>query len=193
MFALSTAFIRLNDNLGGTYGFVRACIGPFFGYLVGCCEALEFMAYVVAAVIPFGEMLTLVFKTSKNFEPFYWFLFFSTSLGINIIGGKFFWMFVRIISVISLLLLLLYLFATFQFVDFNKFAVDNSNESEEESDYHFSGTLFMKYYPLASWLYIGVEALPLVCVDARKVNASSFFLSFFLLDLISFFFHFSLS
>lgn len=135
------------------------CLGPFFGYLVGCCETLEFIAYVISAVIPFGEMLTPLFNAPVKYEPIYWTFFFVTAVGINVIGGKVFWTFNRIIGTVSLLLILIYIASTIQYCDFSKHA---------EAPTTFDGGNFLTFLPLATWWYIGVEALPLACVDCEK-------------------------
>jgi ethanolamine permease len=153
---------------GGAYGFVRVCIGPFFGYLIGCLEALQNMAYVIAAVIPLGEMLTVVFRTSPKYEPLYWVVFFITALSINIVGGKSFWRFVRVIGFVSLVLLLLYIGASAQYGDFQRYS------QSDVSNYHFNGRRFMSYFPYSSWFFIGIEALPLACTDCKQVSCSLF-------------------
>eukprot|EP01033_Poteriospumella_lacustris_P024782 gene24782-gene21542 len=107
---------------GGSYGFVRVCLGPFFGYFVGCCETLQNIAYVATAVITSSKMISTVFHTSANYEPIYWTFFFITSIAINIIGGNVFWKFSRYIGIISLLIILLYIVAAAQFSDFSKWS-----------------------------------------------------------------------
>jgi ethanolamine permease len=144
---------------GGSYGFVRVCLGPFFGYLIGCCETMQNIAYVISAVIPFGQMLTMLFKAKSKYEPAYWTFFFLSAVAINVAGGKTFWWFSRIIGIVSLLLVLIYIGTTAQFGDFNTYAEATST---------FSAENFIVYLPLASWYYIGVEALPLACVDCEK-------------------------
>ena len=147
---------------GGSYGFVRVCIGPFFGYCIGCCEALQNIAYTISAVIPFARMLTTVFNEDNHYEPAYWALFFVVAMGINIAGGKVFWYFNNAIGMISLALVIIYIVSTAQYCDFSRYA--------EPSYSSFNGRAFVTYFPLSSWFFLGVEAIPLACVDCEKVN-----------------------
>lgn len=149
---------------GGVYGFVRVCVGPFFGYVVGCCEALQNIAYVASSVIPFGQMLSITLDLPESYEPIYWTIFFVSSIALNIIGGKIFWNFVRVVGVASLLIHILYFGATAQYGVFGRYS-DSSVRS-----YSFDGYAFMVYFPVCSWYFIGVESLPLSSVDCPKVS-----------------------
>ncbi len=141
---------------------MRVCIGPYFGYIVGCCEALQNIAYVTASVIPFGQMLTHALGTPVEYEPLWWAFFYLTAIGINVMGGRVFWNFNRVIGVISLLFLLIYILGTAKFCDFNKFSESNV------AAYEFNGTSFVSVYPVIAFFFIGVEGLPLVCVDCEN-------------------------
>eukprot|EP01040_Poterioochromonas_malhamensis_P002994 gene2990-3181_t len=145
---------------GGSYGFVRVCIGPFFGYVIGCCEALQNVAYVVSAVIPLAQMLPLLLKMDHTYEPLIWVFFFLTALAFNIIGKNYFWKFNVVIGMVSLVLIVFYIASTIQYVDFDKFS--------GVQDSSFDGGNFMTYLPYCAWFFMGIEGLPLTCVDCAK-------------------------
>eukprot|EP01040_Poterioochromonas_malhamensis_P002995 gene2991-3182_t len=145
---------------GGSYGFVRVCIGPFFGYVIGCCEALQNVAYVVSAVIPLAQMLSLLLKMDHTYEPLTWVFFFLTALAFNILGKNYFWKFNLVIGMVSLVLIVLYIASTIQYVEFDKFS--------GVQDYSFDGGDFMTYLPYCAWFFMGIEGLPLTCVDCAK-------------------------
>eukprot|EP01031_Cornospumella_fuschlensis_P035406 gene35406-42915_t len=42
---------------GGSYGYVRCTLGPFIGFIVGCCETMEYVLYVATAVAEFGVLM----------------------------------------------------------------------------------------------------------------------------------------
>ncbi len=149
---------------GGSYGFVRASIGPFFGYLDGCAEAMQSIAYVASSVIPLAQMVTLAIEKTADWEPAYWVVFFVTSIYINVAGGKLFWWFNRIIGMVSLLLIILYILAAIKFCDFSKFSEGSIK------DYKFDGHAFIVQLPVAAWWYVGSESLPLACVDCSDVS-----------------------
>lgn len=183
---------------GGSYGFVRACIGPFSGYMIGCCEAVQNIIYVSATAMPLAGMLTSGLNISTDFVPMFWVLFFVTSILLNVIGGQFFWKFNLIIGLVSLGLILVYLGMTIQYTNFNEFvasipsiainnattAIVNTLNTTSYDDYvpihtsGFDGESMMTYFPLAAWFFIGVETLPLTCVDCDNVSQSIAFFHF---------------
>jgi amino acid transporter len=155
---------------GGAYGYVRATIGPFFGYLVGCCEAIQNIVYVSVSVIPFAQVCTLAFQVPVDYEPIYWVFFFVTAIYINNRGGKFFWRFSTIIGIVSFLLIIVYILGTIPQMDFEKHS--------QQRDYPKDGGKFvnnmMQALPVASWFYIGVESIPLACIDCASVSCLAY-------------------
>ena len=55
------------SQLGGSFFFARATIGRLSGFCVGCCEAMEYIAYVSATVIVFGQMVTYITGVKSRF------------------------------------------------------------------------------------------------------------------------------
>lgn len=147
---------------GGSYGFARVCLGPYFGFLVGCCEAMQNIAYVSSAAVPLAWMFSIVFQSDKAYEPAYFVLFYVSAVAVNVIGGNVFWWFCRIIGAISLIITVLYIIGTSYNGDFSKFS------GSQVINYPFNGSNFMTYLPLCAWYYIGVESLPLACVDCNN-------------------------
>eukprot|EP01031_Cornospumella_fuschlensis_P041457 gene41457-50584_t len=149
---------------GGSYGFVRAAMGPFYGFVVGYYEAVLNIMYVASSVIPFGEMMTVVTGFPKKYEPLYWVLFFVTALYIHARRGKLFWGVNAAIAVASLLILLLFVFATLQYADIEKHALPYNNHRGTGGQVidAFAGL------PLSSWLYVGVEMLPLAAIESKQ-------------------------
>lgn len=174
---------------GGAYGLARCTLGFYPGYLVGCCECVEYIIYVSVTAMVIGSMLTEFFQTPETYQPLWWLLFYVTALPIQIWGGKVFWRFNYVMAIISILVLLIYVFGSMAFVDFNKFAplfdrnatstelfsdssiqLTNSTEPYTEqykvtsSDYFVGGgETFMRCFPLAAWFYVGVESLAFAC------------------------------
>jgi len=142
---------------GGAYGLSRCTLGFFPGFLIGCCEALEYIVYVATSVISFGAMIVTAVPSAKGYEPLIWLSFYLSALWIYMKGGKVFWMFNRAIGVVSLLILLLYVFGSLSFVDFK------ANVSAHQLGDFNGSAAFMKALPLAAWFFVGVEALPMTC------------------------------
>lgn len=147
---------------GGSYGYARVCLGPYFGFLVGCCEAMQNIAYVSSAAVPLAWMFSIIFHSDSSYEPAFFVFFYVSAVAVNIIGGNVFWWFCRIIGVISLIITVLYIVGTSYNGDFAKFS------ESRVADYAFSGNNFVKFLPLCAWYYIGVESLPLACVDCNN-------------------------
>ncbi|KAG7382153.1 hypothetical protein PHYPSEUDO_005179 [Phytophthora pseudosyringae] len=140
---------------GGSYGLARCTLGFYPAFMVGCCEALEYIAYVSASTIAFVDLVVDVAPSLKWLSPLLWALFYASALFIQIRGGRVFWIFNLGIGIVSLAIVIVYCFGSFAFVDFTKYGSD----AELEFVDGFNG--FMKALPLAAWFFVGVEALSL--------------------------------
>lgn len=140
---------------GGSYGLARCTLGFYPAFMVGCCEALEYIAYVSASTIAFVDLIVDVSPSLESLSPLLWALFYASALLIQIKGGRVFWIFNLGIGVISLVIVVVYCFGSVAFVDFSKYASDPELEFVDG----FNG--FMKALPLAAWFFVGVEALSL--------------------------------
>jgi ethanolamine permease len=60
---------------GGAYGLARVTLGNFLGYLIGCCETLEYIIYVATSAVSLGEMITEANPAASAFQPLIWFVF----------------------------------------------------------------------------------------------------------------------
>lgn len=140
------------------------------GYLVGCCEAAEYILYVASAVVEIGRLLTVITELSPSFEPLYWISFYAISLVIQMKGGRTFWRFNAVIAIITLLLIVMYCLASLPNVNFAKFAI---SDSDHEPGTRHLGRMFEEifhFFPLVSWFYVGVESMTLSCDDIPQAN-----------------------
>lgn len=145
---------------GGSYGYVRCALGPFNGYLVGFCESIEYVLYVSAAVVVFGDLVTSMTGAHEEYAPLYWLIFFVISLSVIIPGGPVFWQFSNIQAFAALFLILIYCFGGMSEVNLAKY----------DSGFIGGGDDFMLFYPLAAWFYVGVEAMTLTCEDIKDAG-----------------------
>jgi len=154
---------------GGTYGLARCTLGFFPGFLVGCFESFSSITYASLAALILGSMVCQFCSVDKTFQPLFWFIFYSTSLSLQIFGDKLFWKFTNIFGVFSLFSILVYVFGAVKFTDFPTFALAGSPV--------FVGAKFsefMNILPFPALFFIGIEFLPLSCdmfekTDPRKV------------------------
>ena len=76
---------------GGAYGLARVSLGLWQGFVVGCCEAVEYIVYVSSAALSLGTMIQEASGTSRQMIPVFCLIFYVISTGLNIIGGSLFW------------------------------------------------------------------------------------------------------
>lgn len=151
---------------GGAYGLSRCTLGFFPGYLIGCCEALEYIAYVATSVVSLAQMIIQAAPILAGLEPAIALVFYLSALFFHIRGDRAFWRFNMAIGSISIFIVLLYCFGSLPYVNFAKYADDPSMRFVNG----FSG--FMKALPLASWFFVGVEALSLASDQVAQPKTS---------------------
>ena len=147
---------------GGIYGFVRAFVDPFSGYLVSRFELVMIICYVASLVISIGTMPTTAGVSPKEYEPLWWLFFFVTSTGIALIGCNYteYWIFIRLIGGLSLLLLVIFILGSFSYVNYDQY-----HTAGEEMDVD----VFVRIYQCAG-MFRGVQYLPLVSIKLADVS-----------------------
>jgi hypothetical protein len=135
----------------------------FLGYLVGVCEVLQNVSYVSATAIPLAQLIVTSADQPDSYKPIYWILFYLSSLTILIAGNQVLWKFNLLIGLVSLLIVFVYIFGSIQYGDFH-------HNAEASISHDFNAWTMLQHFPLASWFYIGVQSLPLCCVDCAEVK-----------------------
>ncbi|KAG3153173.1 hypothetical protein PI126_g10196 [Phytophthora idaei] len=140
---------------GGSYGLARCTLGFYPAFMIGCCEALEYIAYVSTSTISFVDLIVDAVPSLGSLSPLLWTFFYASALLIQLKGGREFWIFNLSIGVVSLVITVIYCLGSFAFVNFGKYGAD--------PNFEFVGGFpgFMKAPPLAAWFFVGVEALNL--------------------------------
>ncbi|OQR97524.1 Amino Acid-Polyamine-Organocation (APC) Family [Achlya hypogyna] len=139
---------------GGAYGLSRCCLGYFSGFVIGCCEALEYIAYVSTSVLMLGEMLQIVLPAITDaLLPVAWLVIYVVAVVIHIYGGCFFWLFNRFVALLSTVLLLAYCLGSLPTVSFT------SNAGGSDNMFVGGFSSFFTTMPLAAWFFVGVEVL----------------------------------
>ncbi|GMF27708.1 unnamed protein product [Phytophthora lilii] len=140
---------------GGAYGLARCTLGFYPAFMIGCCEAVEYIAYVSTSTIAFVDLVVDTTPELKSFRPLLWGLFYLSALTFHIKGGRAFWISNLVLGIVSLGIVILYCIGSLPFVSFREYAADPNFEFVDG----FAG--FMKALPLAAWFFVGVEALPM--------------------------------
>jgi len=152
---------------GGVYGFVRAFLGPFSGYIVSRFEIIMVICYVAALVQSIGTFPTLAGISSKEVEPAWWLLYFVTATGIALLGCNYkeYWMFIRVIGGLSLLLLVMYILGSFGSVNYDSWA---------GGDERFDGDIMIPRIYETAGMFRGLQYLPLVSIKLADVSQKGF-------------------
>ncbi|GAB9477107.1 Atp-binding protein [Globisporangium polare] len=149
---------------GGAYGLSRCTLGFFPGYLIGCCEALEYIAYVAASVVSLAQMIVEAAPSLEGLEPAIALAFYASALCFHTRGDRrVFWVFNMALGSTSLLIVVLYCLGSLPFVSFAKNAASDPSLQFVNG---FAG--FMKALPLAAWFFVGVEALSLASDEVAQ-------------------------
>ncbi|KAJ0396468.1 hypothetical protein ATCC90586_003936 [Pythium insidiosum] len=152
---------------GGAYGLARCTLGFFPAFLIGCCEALEYIAYVASSVLSLGDMLVQVVPSLYPYRPLLWLAFYLSALVVHVAGDRAFWRVNRVLGVVSIGILLLYVLGSLRYADFKQYA------AKDDALLMVGGiSAFMKALPLCCWFFVGIEALNLASDHAQEPKRS---------------------
>jgi ethanolamine permease len=155
---------------GGAYGMARVTLGLYTGFIVGCMEAVEYIAYVASSSIFLSGLLCGITATATSMIPLYCLAFFVVTIWIQIAGGRWFWTCSSGLGVASLCILLIYIFGSINWARVENIAASSTTAGVEYS--YFTGGVrsFITVTPLAGWWYVGVESLNLSCAFVSNVS-----------------------
>ncbi|KAF0686957.1 Aste57867_21249 [Aphanomyces stellatus] len=137
---------------GGAYGLARCTLGFDVGFVVACCEIIEYIAYTATAMTSLTSVLAYVMPSTAIYQPIIWFFVYIALLGMHILGDKWFWRANLVLCFGSLLFTFIWIFGSIQYLDYKTNA-----PPETMFIGGFSG--FMQALPSATWLFVGLEAL----------------------------------
>lgn len=109
---------------GGAWGQARFTIGFYPGYLIGCCEILEYTSWGSLN----ANNLVEVVSTVTYIKCICFLVFALANINVLCIGGRLFWPLILSLAVVSLIILLIYSFGALRAVDFN-----NARSSQPQS------------------------------------------------------------
>jgi ethanolamine permease len=146
---------------GGSYGLARVSLGFYIGFVVGCCEAIEYMLYSSLVCSDLGDMIAQFFHMDDIYKPVLWIFFFIVALTVQIRGGQLFWNVNVVLALISLTLIIIYCFGSLRYVNFNAYAKKANYDDElPHVGYFFGGgKLFMKSVHLIGCFFVGIDSL----------------------------------
>ncbi|RHY22385.1 hypothetical protein DYB25_006780 [Aphanomyces astaci] len=139
---------------GGVYGLSRCTLGFYAGFILGCCEILEYLLYVVSVNVTLGRLVSAWWPLMQPYEPVVWFASHAFSLVILCVGGKVFWRFNLALAIALVGFVLMYCVGSASYA--------NIWEHGGGSDWLFHGSSvfdFVRAFPMAMWFFTGIEAL----------------------------------
>eukprot|EP00600_Ochromonadales_sp_CCMP1393_P005389 CAMPEP_0174954918 /NCGR_PEP_ID=MMETSP0004_2-20121128/695_1 /TAXON_ID=420556 /ORGANISM="Ochromonas sp., Strain CCMP1393" /LENGTH=697 /DNA_ID=CAMNT_0016202793 /DNA_START=5 /DNA_END=2094 /DNA_ORIENTATION=- len=154
---------------GGHFGYVRASLGPFWGYMAGIMGLIESIFFLAVSLLKVGQAITVVFQTHRAYEWLWWVLSYLCMIGFHVRGGLTLWNFVSVCAIATLASLLIFLFGSFAVMDFNKYAFQNSPSGWPSRDNTLEFFLVLR---LPGWFFKGTDLITLACEeikDAPKV------------------------
>lgn len=154
---------------GGAFGYCRCALGPFWGFVVGASEILQYFMFVAGSVQFGSAAITFALGTSSDIEPIYYLIIYLVTFFVQLRGGNLLWNVVVVCSIVTIFPVILFLFGAFLNFDYNKYARANSNMYD--SFPNFDGFMRSAFFG-PSYLYIGVEMLPQVCNHVRDPNVT---------------------
>ncbi len=151
---------------GGIYGFVRAFVGPFTGYVVSRFEIIQNISYLTSTVMLLASFPTTADLTPKSLEPLWWVVLFTSAVSIALVGCNYraYWGFIQVMGGLSLLLLVIYICGSMQYVNYDK-NVDGDSKFEAGHFFryvhHTAGMFRGIQYSLLSWCC--TDCFPFIC------------------------------
>jgi hypothetical protein len=149
---------------GGAYGLARVSLGLWPGFMVGCCESVEYILYTASSALFLADLIQTTAGTDPFTIPIFIVVFYIVALLICIPGGHVFWKTNMFLAVVSFALLLMYNLGALKYINSKEYisalkttgAVDDTTT---RSTFIGGPKAFFTVFPLAGWYYVGVESL----------------------------------
>ncbi|CAK4147144.1 unnamed protein product [Aphanomyces euteiches] len=138
---------------GGSYGLARCTLGFYAGFLVGCCDILEYIIFTSLGCVLLGQMLVSKWEWLDPYQPLIWLVNLVIPLAIAIRGGHLYWR----VNFGSAILLLVVVFFYF----FSAMTAASLTEYSGGAEFACVGGFasFFTALPQAASLFSGVEGL----------------------------------
>lgn len=151
---------------GGLYGFIRVTMGPYVGFIVGCCEMVQNCVNASLSLHWTGIFVAQIFHLSTNFAPIVWLIVLTAMVGVNLMGTGTFWRANTILVLMCFVLLLLFYAIAMPCID----CAEHGGGGFTTTDMNHATFQWFKYMAFPGFFYTGVEMLPMACADAKDVS-----------------------
>lgn len=147
---------------GGSFGFVRCSLGPFWGFVAANVERVVYILYTVRSVQKLAQLVTVAALTSPHMEKVWVLCAYVALMCLHIRGGNLFWGTMLGCTLFTFLLLGVYIVGSLMEVDFYRYALDGGHSNGfEPIMVGNSAEMYMQYANSPMWFYLGICVLPL--------------------------------
>ncbi|DBA01882.1 TPA: hypothetical protein N0F65_006030 [Lagenidium giganteum] len=153
---------------GGSYGVARCTLGYYPGFLLGCCEALGYIAASATAVISFANLMVQMAPLIQGYDLVIYLAIYASVVLVLIHGGAVFWLTNRIIGLFSLGFLVLYSIGSLAFTSHSTLEEAFSTASGPSQPSSNSSEGVIQSLPYVAWFYAGIE-----CVNLASSEVSA--------------------
>lgn len=152
---------------GGSFGYCRASLGPFWGFMVGVTEMFDNFIVVMISALSVGSACTELFGTSRDIEPVWYLIFYLILYGVHLRGGILLWYFIITCGIFVTVLIAIYCCGLVSAIDVSKYCMPNG----DTGDSFIGGSRgFMESLVFPVWFYLGVELVPQTCDRVKNVS-----------------------
>lgn len=150
---------------GGSFGFTRCTLGYYVGFLVGCCEIMEYLFATSSSMLLVGQVIASAYPQITHYQPMVWLLFYVFALIFQSVGHKRVVFGLVVLSLISLSIISIFCFGAIPYAN-----LQNSAFGEEKFEGGFLN--FLKILPLAVRLFMGCETISLCCDEVKSPKSA---------------------
>ncbi|GAB2542184.1 amino acid permease [Brachybacterium huguangmaarense] len=160
-------------HTGGAYSFARASMGPYWGFITGLAETIEYVATTAVIVFFSGQYADAITSQLLGLSlpaPAWWAILYIAFIALNSAGAHVSFQFAIVVSIISVLIII-----AFSVMALATGSVDWSSLWNIPADGGALTSSFLPHgvvpilfaLPFAMWFFLGVEELPLAAEEAH--------------------------
>lgn len=155
------------STAGGHFAYVRASLGPFWGYTAGCMNLMESVFFLAVSLLKFGQAITATFETRREYEFVWWLVGYSAMMALHLRSGRLFWYFMAMLTIATSMVLGVYLFGSLGHMDFDRYAYQNS-----PIGFASDPLTFFLALRLPGWFYIGIDLISQTSEEVADVSST---------------------
>ncbi len=153
---------------GGAYGFGRAALGPWGGFLTGLSQTIEFVLLPGIIVVGIGGYLGALFETPDSFAPVWWAMAYVVFVGLNIWSAETAFKVAVVVTGLTLVILLVFFIGAVPNFSWD-LAFGIKPEAGAAGRFLPKGVQGIAWaLPFALWYYLALEAVPLAAEETHN-------------------------